>query len=183
MSNIQPDDAVFSIMREIRTKHPVLHDDLLKQLGTINNNIKGLPKEVQKAAVKILFISIADRLTDENNLRRRFLKTFKMDTGFKEWDVDEEKMDEDIERVLIADASTPDLAYHTSITAENPHEIIISQDGSVRNVERTFGREIAGKSTPSKTVKKTGKKGGKRGKTNRNKKISKTRKSLKRRPI
>jgi hypothetical protein len=179
MSDIQQSD-VSPIMKEIREKNPILHDELLRELRTINTNIQSLPPEHQKAAVKTLFDSIADRLTDKDDLRQRFLKTFKMDTGFQSWNVDDEHMDEDIQQVLEADAQNHQLAHRTAITAVNPHEIVISQDGSVRNVDRIFGREMenAGRSTPAKTVRntgkieKTGKKGGKRRKTN-NKKRSK----------
>jgi hypothetical protein len=172
MSNIQQDDVVSSLMQEIRIENPELHKDLLRQLGRINDNIMRLSPENKKAAVKNLFISISHRLTDTNGLRQRFLETFGMDTDFKEWNVKDERMDEDIEKVLRADASNPELGDRTSITANNQHERIISDDGSVNNGQRTFGRETG---NAGKKTEKEGKKGGKRRKTNNKKRSKKKR--------
>ena len=181
MSKLQPTDTQLSIMEEINRDYPELHKDLVEQLAIINDNISRLPPGDKRAAAKkSLFRSIADRLTDENTLRKRFLQAFEMDGEFQEWDVDRENIVDDMRTVLEADAL---LEGDTSITVEDPNEIVIDQHyGTARNVSHTFGRKTATK-TATKTGKKPGKPGKKGGKTNRNKKMSKTRKSLKRRRI
>ena len=183
MSKLQPTDTQLSIMNEINRDYPELHKDLVKRLAIINANISRLPPGDKRAAKKNLFRSIADRLTDENNLRKRFLEAFEMDGEFQEWDVDRENIVGDMRPVLEADAL---LEGDTSITVENPNEIVIGQHyGTARNVSHTFGRKTATKTATKKVKKpvKPGKPGKKGGKTNRNKKMSKTRKSLKRRRI
>jgi len=187
MSKLQPTDTQLSIMEEINRGYPEVHKDLVKQLPIINDNISRLPPGDKRAAKKSLFRSIADRLTDKNNLRERFLQAFEMDGEFQEWDVDRENIVGDMRPVLEADAL---FEGDTSITVEDPNKIVIGQHyGTARNVSHTFGRK-----TPTKTATKTATKkvkkpekpvkpGKKGGKTNRNKKMSKTRKSLKRRRI
>jgi hypothetical protein len=191
MSKLKPTDTQLSIMAEINQHYPELHKDLVKRLAIINDNISRLPPEDKRATKKNLFRSIADRLTDVNNIRKRFLQAFKMEGEFQEWDVDRENIVGDMRPVLEADAL---FEGDTSITVEDPNEIVIGQHyGTARNVSHTFGREPA-KKTPTKTATKTATKkvkkpeklvkpGKKGGKTNRNKKMSKTRKSLKRRRI
>lgn len=164
MSNIEPDlNEVLSIMQEIQREQPALHRDLVEQSKTITTNIMSLPPQEQKTARQKLFISIAQRLTDKNDLRQRFLETLKMGNLFTEWNPAVEGIDVNEEELAATDSSNPELAHHTSITVEDPNVRVISDDGSVRYEQRTFGRE-----TPSKTVKKSVKpekperKGGKR---------------------
>lgn len=170
-----PDEEAIDIMHEISRKYPVLHTELVKKLPIITSNIDTIsdPKDKKKAK-QIAFKSISDRLLD-SNLKKRFAKKF--DIPYKRWDVNAERnlelSNKRLRRIIEHDRSAD-----PGITVINPHVRVVKDDGTVNYETVRFGPPLLqSKQGDKRSVngeKKT--KGGR--KTNNKKKISKQKRTL-----
>jgi len=172
-SSDTPDQETIDIMNEISSNYPVLHRELVEKLPIITSNIDKIsnPKD-KKEAKQLLFESISDRLYDTT--REKFAKKF--DIPYKPWDVDAERNIE-LSNKRLRKIIKHDRSADPSITVTNPHVRVVKDDGTVNYETVRFSSPLLGEKRHKPPVKVNKKRKGGR-KTNNKKKISKQKRTL-----